>query len=171
MSDPHGGQPFPKAVGYAVIAMLAVIVTLTAIVSYQRHWVTPPDPLVNYQDTEALTTISVRFEKRPDGALSAWDVRTGRELAVYENGENSFAVGVIRSLARLRNAENLVLVTPMQLTAWADGRLSLFDPQTRGLIELGSFGTHKQVFVELMKEAGALRDLSAGGRDVASADL
>ncbi len=170
MSDPFKHKPFPNAVGYGAVVMLAIIVTMTAIVSYQKYWVKRDNPLVEYADTEPLTTVQVRFEMLPDGAMSAWDVQTGREMAVYRNGESSFAVGVIKSMIRMRNAENLLLVTPMQLTAWADGRLSLFDPQTNGLIEIGSFGIHKQTFVELMEEAGALR-MTEGASDVASANL
>lgn len=171
MSDPFGGEPFPKSVGYAVFGMLAIIITMTAIVSYQRHWQKLDNPLVEYAGTEALTTVHVRFEKRPDGAMSAWDVQTGRELAVYRNGDNSFAVGVIRSMMRMRHAEDLLLVTPLQLTAWADGRMSLFDPDTNGLIELSSFGINKQVFVDLMAEAGVLRKLEEGGSDVVSTGI
>ncbi|MEO1482115.1 MAG: photosynthetic complex assembly protein PuhC [Myxococcota bacterium] len=168
MSDPFNGEPFPKAVGYAVIGMLGIIITMTAIVSYQKRQVMRENPLTAYATTEALRHVDIRFETRPDGAMCAFDVHTGRELAVYANDDTaSFARGVIKSLARMRQAESMGLVTPMRLTAWSDGRLSLFDPQTNGLIELSSFGTNKAVFVSLMEEAGALRRLK-GGHDVAT---
>lgn len=168
MAYSFNGEPFPKAIGYGVVAMLGIIITMTAIVSYQKRQIRRENPLTAYDSAEALRHLDVRFETRPDGAVCAFDVRTGRELAVYVDDDTaSFARGVVKSLARMRQAESMGLVTPMRLTAWSDGRLSLFDPQTNGLVELSSFGTNKAVFVSLMEEAGALRRVK-GGSDVAT---
>lgn len=166
MSSPFEGESFPKPVGYAAIGMLAIIVAMTAVVSAQRRAKLAENPLASY-DVEALRHVDVRFEFRPDGALSAFDVLSGRELAVFEEESDSFARGVVKSLTRMRRAEGMILATPMRLTAWSDGRLSLLDPETNGLVELSSFGTNRQVFVSLMEAAGALRTIR-GASDVAT---
>lgn len=156
MGEPFQGRPFPNAVGYAAVGMVLVIVAMTAVVSAERRAARAENPLASY-DSEVLRDVDIRFETRPDGAVSAFHVGTGRELAVFSEGTDSFTFGVLKSLTRLRRAEGLAPVTPMRLTAWADGRLSLHDPQTQGLVELSSFGSHRDAFVKLMEAAGVVR--------------
>lgn len=82
---------------------------------------------------------SLRFEDRPDGSIAVVDGRTGEPVAQFK-GEQGFVRGSLRALTRERRARDLGPEIPFQLTAHADGRLTLLDPATGQRIDLESFG-------------------------------
>ena len=92
------------------------------------------------------------FADRADGALIANDARTGKPALVLEPGSNSgFIRGVMRGLMRERQLHEVSRYGAVTITQWADGALTLKDPSTGRIIELGSFGhTNRAAFAQLL---------------------
>jgi len=58
---------------------------------------------------------------------------------------------VLRGLVRERRLSGIGSSAPFVLRRWADGRLTLEDPKTGRVIDLGAFGvTNAQAFAKLM---------------------
>jgi hypothetical protein len=55
-------------------------------------------------------------------------------------GEAGFARGTLRGFARDRRARGIGPEAPLHLMGRADGRLTLFDPETGRVVDLESFG-------------------------------
>ncbi len=97
------------------------------------------------------------FEDLPGGNIAVRDASTG---AVVETiaGQAGFLRATVRGLAQQRRREDMGSAEPFRLTAWADGRLTLDDPDTLRHIELEAFGsTNEAVFAELLTAKGAAR--------------
>ena len=93
------------------------------------------------------------FRDRPDGGVDVLDAANGRLLETVE-GQAGFLRATLRGLAQQRRREDIGSADPFRLTAWADGRLTLDDPDTRRHIELEAFGgTNEAVFAELLPGA------------------
>jgi putative photosynthetic complex assembly protein len=81
------------------------------------------------------------FSDREDGALVISDAGTREDVVVLEPGSNSgFIRGVMRGLMRERMLKEADRQSPVKVTEWADGALTLTDIATGRIIELGSFG-------------------------------
>jgi putative photosynthetic complex assembly protein len=66
-------------------------------------------------------------------------------------GTNGFLRATLRGLATERKRESQGAEVPFRLTAFADGRLTLLDPVTGRLVDLGAFGrTNEDAFAHLM---------------------
>lgn len=108
--------------------------------------------------TEVPTSrpIAVRdltFRDRPDGSVAVLDAADGTVLEIV-TGQAGFLRATVRGLAQQRRREDIGSADPFRLTAWADGRLTLDDPDTRRHIELEAFGgTNEAVFAELLPGA------------------
>ena len=88
---------------------------------------------------------SLRFQDQGT-AIRVVDADSGRELALLE-GEQGFARGVLRTLARERRMRALDAQRPFELQGGRDGALVLADPATGARIHLDSFGfTQKESF-------------------------
>lgn len=100
----------------------------------------------------AAVTRDFRFADRKDGALVATDARTNAVALVLEPGSNSgFIRGVMRGLMRERMLHEVPRDGPVTVTQWSDGALTLKDPSTGRVIELGSFGhTNRAAFAQLL---------------------
>ncbi len=69
-------------------------------------------------------------------------------------GTFAFVRGVLRGFARERRLEHLGAGAALELTRWADGRLSLRDPVTGREVQLDSFGpTNSAAFAALLAAA------------------
>jgi putative photosynthetic complex assembly protein len=69
---------------------------------------------------------------------------------------------MMRSLAQERMAHGISAQTPFRLSLWANGRLSLQDPETGRLVDLNAFGpTNAGAFAVLMPSAGSLPNRTA----------
>ncbi|MBV9655775.1 MAG: hypothetical protein JOZ42_14565 [Acetobacteraceae bacterium] len=110
-------------------------------------------------DRPVSTPISertLRFEDRADGAVLVYDAggdpaRRDAEPAVVLTGQNGFLRGTLRGFARTRHADGIGDAAPFELTAWADGRLTLDDPATGRRAELEAFGpTQVAVFAQFL---------------------
>lgn len=89
---------------------------------------------------------------RFQGSVRIFDVETGVELEPLA-GNEGFVRAVLNSLAfeRLKSAD--ASVPELELTAWSDNRLTLADPTTGRVINLGDFGAdNKQTFVRFLLE-------------------
>lgn len=102
-------------------------------------------------DAVALETRELRFVDDAAGAVLVHRVPDDRVIQVLEPGTNSFIRGVLRSINRERRLRNIDIYEPYQLTRWDDGRLSLHDPATGELVDLGAFGkTQLDAFTVLL---------------------
>jgi putative photosynthetic complex assembly protein len=92
------------------------------------------------------------FADRADGALVATDANTGKVALILEPGSNSgFIRGVMRGLMRERQLHEVSRYGAVTITQWADGALTLKDPSTGRVLELGSFGhTNRAAFAQLL---------------------
>jgi putative photosynthetic complex assembly protein len=104
------------------------------------------------QDAPASAQRALHFEDRPQGGIAIVDAASGATLeTVY--GEQGFLRGTLRAVVRERKLRGLVSSAPLQLTARADGRLTLSDPATGARIDLESFGpTNAAVFARWLPQ-------------------
>lgn len=102
---------------------------------------------------DAAWTRSLRFEDRPDGSIAVLDGAGGREVARFE-GEQGFARGALRALARERQRRGLGSQPAFELIGHRNGRLTLLDPATGERIALESFGPSNVAVFARLREAG-----------------
>jgi len=108
--------------------------------------------------------LSLRFQDQPNGAIAVYRAANNHEVATLDPGTNGFVRGVLRGLARERKLQGVGPRPPFTLTRWADGRLSLSDPETGRRVELDPFGaTNVEAFARLFR-AGAGPQGAAGQR-------
>ncbi len=94
----------------------------------------------------------LRFEDRADGGVAVVAAPGDRVVQVLPPGEGGFVRGVLRGLARERRSRGVGPEAAFSLTRWADGRLSLADPETGRTIELSAFGpTNARAFAQLLE--------------------
>lgn len=152
MSDFRGEQ-FPRGALYGAGGLVAI--TLLVVFGVRAGVVpgreTAPQLRAEHH-VKVVATRVFRFADRPDGALIASDARTGEVALVLEPGSNSgFIRGVMRGLMRERSLHDATRDGPVTITQWADGALTLKDPSTGRIIELGSFGnTNREAFAQLL---------------------
>jgi len=152
MSD-FRGQQFPKGALYGAAGLIAITI---GIVFAVRGGVVPGKATAPQQrEAQQVAVVAARdfrFADRPDGALVATDAKSGEVALVLEPGSNSgFIRGVMRGMMRERSLHNVALDGPVTVTQWADGALTLKDPATGRIIELGSFGaTNRASFAQLL---------------------
>jgi putative photosynthetic complex assembly protein len=93
---------------------------------------------------------SLRFVDRPDHGIAVSDADTGELVAIIE-GPAGFLRPTLSGLAEQRLRDERSPATPFRLTRWADGRLTLDDPETGRHIELEAFGpTNEAAFARFL---------------------
>lgn len=138
----HPGE-IPRGVGLALLLLLAF--TLLAVAAVRWSGVPTREP-----DAATISERSLRFEDRADGSVSVVDHATGQEVQRVQ-GEAGFLRGALRALTRERHARGIGQAAPFLLSARADGRLTLSDPQTGARLDLESFGpANAGVFARLL---------------------
>ena len=152
MSD-FRGEHFPRGALYGAggmigLTMLVVFAVRGGILPARE---TAPQ-LRAEEQVKMASTRDFRFADREDGALIATDAKTGEVALILEPGSNSgFIRGVMRSMMRERIMHQVARDGPVTVTQWADGALTLTDPSTGRILELGSFGeTNRQSFAQLL---------------------
>jgi putative photosynthetic complex assembly protein len=134
---------FPRWVLWSVAALLAFSLGAVALVRITGNG---PDQLAAATLSERL----LRFEDRPNGGVAVIDGETGHLLTTM-TGEQGFLRGVVRALARDRNARKIGSEQPFKLISRTDGRLTLLDPISGQRVDLESFGpTNAGVFVPFL---------------------
>lgn len=137
-------------------ALMAFAFASTAIV---RLTGTPaaasPSALRAQAHVAPVSSRTLRFTDRGDGAVLVEDVATGGLAATVKPGEQTgFIRGVMRGLARERRMRGIGDGPPFTLTLWRDGELSLTDTATGRSLELTAFGSsNRAVFAALLPGA------------------
>lgn len=139
----HHPAEVPRGVGLAIGLLL--VFTLLAVAAVRWSGVEIRQP-----DAPAVAERSLRFEDRADGSVAVIDHATGEQVQRVE-GEAGFLRGALRALTRERHARGIGPAAPFVLSARADGRLTLSDPQTGARLDLESFGpANAGVFARLL---------------------
>jgi putative photosynthetic complex assembly protein len=110
---------------------------------------------VQIREPDAATVSSrlLRFQDGAQGSVEVVDVKSGQMLQQFQ-GEQGFLRGALRALARERRMRELGPTLPFELSARADGRLTLIDTATGARLDLESFGpTNAAVFAQLLQPA------------------
>jgi putative photosynthetic complex assembly protein len=145
MSPSIQARSFPRGplIGAAALVGLAMAsATLARMSGIGATHLPPAAPVVSRD---------LRFEDRPDGAVTIYAARTATVVDVLPPRSNGFVRGVLRGLARARKREHLGADVPVRLTRWSDGRLSVEDPSTGEAITLEAFGmTNAEAFARLL---------------------
>lgn len=144
MDNPPQARPFPRfALVGAGLLIAATIITAAVVHTIGVDTFPPTAP--------ALASRELIFQDRADGAVSVIDARDGSLIDVLAPGTNGFLRATLRGLARARKREDGGPGTPFRLTGYADGRLTLEDPDTGRRVDLEAFGqTNLQVFTRLL---------------------
>lgn len=144
MSHDHADPNVPRPVLYAAAGIMALSIGLAYAGRQMGVGV------VRFEDTREVASALLRFVDRPDGAVVVVDARTGAEVTVVPPASNGFVRGVLRGLGRTRKLESLGPDGAFRLVRWADGRLSIEDPETHRSVDFGAFGTtNAQAFVAI----------------------
>lgn len=115
-----------------VMSGLAVLIGVIAWIRLSGFEIREPD-------APAIQTRLLAFRDQPDGSVAVIDAKTGVTFDAI-TGEAGFARGTLRGFARDRRVRGIGPEAPLHLTARADGRLTLFDPETGRIVDLESFG-------------------------------
>jgi len=153
----------PDAIPRAVLVGAGLLVGLalcTAATARLLHWhAATPTPL------QAVRVMHLRFVDRSDGAVEIDDVdHDDAVIQIEPPGTNGFLRGVLRGLARARRAEHIGPEAPFTLTRWADGEMTLADPQTGQRLSLEVFGpSNSRPFAQLLTGGAAGDTVSDSG--------
>lgn len=152
MSD-FANEQFPQ---WVLVAAGGIVGITLLVVTGVRTGVLPARPTAPELRAENHVAIVKQrdfiFADRADGALIATDAKTGKVALVLEPGSNSgFIRGVMRGMMRERQLHEVSRYGAVTITEWADGALTLKDPSTGRILELGSFGhTNRAAFAQLL---------------------
>ncbi len=145
MSDKSKNAGVPRAALIGILCLIgfAIAAVLMGQVNNIGRVTMPPSSEVGQ--------MTLRFVDRPDGAVEVYRVEDGERIEVVEPGTGGFIRGVLRGLTRERKLSGDTSRAPFLLRRWADGRLTLEDPQTGRVIDLGAFGvTNAGAFAKLI---------------------
>lgn len=139
----HSGIPRPVLLGIMALIGFSIIAVMTGRFGDVGR--------VSMAPSTEVDQVSLRFIDRRDGAVEVYKAANDERVAVVEPGKGGFMRGVLRGLARERRLSGELTQAPFTLRRWADGRLTLEDPKTGRVIDLGAFGvTNAGAFARLM---------------------
>jgi putative photosynthetic complex assembly protein len=142
----------------ALKAAAALVITVLALVALVRADLLPGVPTAAALRAEAGTAPArerlLLFADQADGTVRVADAASGAPVAIIGRENSGFVRGVMRGLARERRLHGLGSAAPFRLTLWRDGALSLADPATGRVIELGSFGPDNRGAFERLLDGG-----------------
>ncbi|MBT9486738.1 MAG: photosynthetic complex assembly protein PuhC [Rubrivivax sp.] len=131
----------PAVLGISVL----LVGTLLSVVTLQQSGFSARTP-----DAPTTQSRQLRFEDRPDGSVAVIDGVRGHEIQRVQ-GEAGFLRGSLRALTRERQRRGLGPAIPFELSARANGRLTLHDPATGERLDLESFGpTNAAVYARML---------------------
>ncbi len=146
----HTGVPRAALVGIMVLIGFALAAVFTGRFADIGR--------VSMAPSTEVDRVSLRFVDRRDGAVEVYNAQTETRVAVVEPGTGGFIRGVLRGMMRERKLSGNLSQAPLMLRRWADGRLTLEDPQTGRVIDLGAFGvTNAGAFAKLMASSQAIQ--------------
>ena len=144
MSDVSRLPSFPRGalVGAGGLVALALAMAISGRLNGPEKSVEP---------TPAVMQRDLSFDDRADGTLAVTDTDSHALVSVIGHGQDNFVRATMRGLAQQRIRDGLGPQMPFRLTRWADGRLTLLDPDTRRSVELEAFGeTNETAFARLL---------------------
>lgn len=157
MSHAHHDPTVPKQALIAAAALLGVTMALTGAVSMgwiAKSAVPEAGRAANGVAPEATRLLTV--VDRADGAVIISDATTGQQVMEIGYGQGGFVRATLRRLAKARAAAGIGSEPPFEIVRWANGALSLRDPQTGKTAEIHGFGPdHSRTFAEMLKEPAA----------------
>ena len=137
-----GAIPGPAIAGASLLVVLTVLAALASRLTGVGTVEVPP--------SVAVESRPLVFADAADGSVRV-SAPDGAEVYRVSPGTNGFLRGVLRGLARERKLQRIGSEHPFLLTRWADGRLTIEDPETGRRLFLGPFGADNvQVFVDLL---------------------
>ncbi len=150
MSPSDGDRSFPRGalLGAAALIGLSILAAGAARLTSDGP-ARPKGAVVMQRD--------LRFEDRPDGGIAVFDAADGHAVDTLAPGTNGFIRASLRSLASRRkfNGDGNDV---WRVTAWSDGRLTLDDRESGGVIDLEAFGqTNEMAFARLLPLGSATR--------------
>jgi putative photosynthetic complex assembly protein len=152
MSEHSHSTGIPRAalIGLLLLIGFAIVAVMTGRFGEVGRVSMPPSAEVD--------RVSLHFVDRRDGAVEVYKAATNERIAVVEPETGGFIRGVLRGLVRERKLSGEVTRSPFMLRRWADGRLTLEDPQTERVIDLGAFGvTNAGAFAKLMVSSQSMQ--------------
>ena len=145
--------PGPSAPVLGAAALL--LAALTATIAGRPG---PGDFAATREGRRALASVDLRFEDRPDGAVSVLRAGDGDLVATLAPGTEGFVRATVRSLARDRRLGDLGREAPFRLASWPGGGLSLEDTATGRTLDLRAFGpTQTEAFARLLPAGEEIR--------------
>ena len=149
MHDHAHDAPIPRlllraVMGLVLFSIVAVLVGRTTEVG-----------LVMTPESRPAEEIGLTFDAQPGGEMIVRDADSGATVAVLPADGDGFIRGVLRGLERGRALNRLETAPVYVLTRWADGRLSISDPETDERFDLNGFGTDNlAAFARLLPSRG-----------------
>jgi putative photosynthetic complex assembly protein len=159
-------ERFPVGALYGAAGMIGI--TMALVFGMRFGVVERPETAPQHRVEAKVKVIVERqflFADRADGALVVTDATNNTLAMILEPGSNSgFIRGTMRGLMRERMLHEVDRKGPVTVTQWADGALTLTDPSTGRIIELGSFGgTNRAAYAALLaKPAPGVTPAAAG---------
>jgi putative photosynthetic complex assembly protein len=141
-------QSVPRWVLFAAGALIAFSIAVAAVSAPHTRSVAAEG------GAPVVSAIEVRFEDRKDGAVAVLDAASGREVSVVPPNSNGFIRGVLRGMVRGRKLESMGRGGAFRLARHRDGSLTIEDPQTHRLVDLGAFGPTNLAAFEALFTAG-----------------
>jgi putative photosynthetic complex assembly protein len=87
-----------------------------------------------------LITRSLTFTDQADGGILVHDAETNTVATTLPPNSGGFVRGSLRALTRKRRLADIGAEVPFVLTRYDDGRLVLYDPETKAQVSISSFG-------------------------------
>jgi putative photosynthetic complex assembly protein len=100
---------------------------------------------------------SIVFDVREDGGLDVRDGTNGALILEFPDTTAGFMLGAHRAymFERKRTGGVVDMEAPVEVVRWADGRMSLIDPETGWRAELHNFGVTSQAnFARVLEAQG-----------------
>jgi putative photosynthetic complex assembly protein len=146
-------ERFPVGALYGAAGVIGI--TMALVFGMRFGIVERPETAPQHRVATKVRVIAereFRFSDRADGALVVTDATTDKVAMLLEPGSNSgFIRGTMRGIVRERMLHEVDRNGPVKITQWADGALTLTDPSTGRVLELGSFGqTNREAYAVLL---------------------
>jgi putative photosynthetic complex assembly protein len=140
---------FPKTALYSAFSI--VVFSLVVVGSYRLMGGIATDHSIPISLSRQLW-----FEDRSDGGINVLDARDQKLVDELKPGTNGFLRAVLRGMVHERRRLGLAEKSPFTIALWADGRLTVEDPQTHRIVELKAFGPDNSgAFERLLSRTGA----------------